>query len=127
MTLAWKVTELSKLNEIRRNLLCSIKVLLTKVDRQNSMTEENIASQLKVTRHKLVELGIQESRSLSVFQIRADTTYMYVQFESYESEENDYNDYTSMYVNFNLGAILLHTITFPLCFNLGLLLYCSVT
>ena len=42
------------LNEIGRNLLCGIKVLLTKVDRQNSLTEENIVSQLKVTQQKLV-------------------------------------------------------------------------
>ena len=48
MTLAWQVKELSDLNEIGRSLFSSIKVLLSKVDRQNSLTEENIPSQLKV-------------------------------------------------------------------------------
>ena len=42
--LAWKVKELSELNKIGRNLFSSIKVLLSKVDRQNSMTEGNIPS-----------------------------------------------------------------------------------
>lgn len=54
MTLAWKVKELSELNESGRDLFSSINALLTKVDRQNSLTEENIPSQLKVTRQKLV-------------------------------------------------------------------------
>ena len=44
MTLAWKVKELSELNEIGRDLFSNIKALLTKVDRQNSLTEENILS-----------------------------------------------------------------------------------
>ena len=54
MTLAWQVKELNDLNEIGRSLFSSIKVLLSKVDRQNSLTEENIPSQLKVFRQKLV-------------------------------------------------------------------------
>ena len=54
MTLVWQVKELSDLNEIGRSLFSSIKVLLSKVDRQNSLTEENISSQLKVFRQKLV-------------------------------------------------------------------------
>ena len=54
MTLVWQVKEFSKLNEIGRSLFSSIKVLLSKVDRQNSLTEENIPSQLKVFRQKLV-------------------------------------------------------------------------
>lgn len=52
--MAWKVKELSELNEIGRDLFSSTKVLLTKVDRQSSLTEENIPSQLKVIRQKLV-------------------------------------------------------------------------
>ena len=49
MTLAWKVKELSELNEIGRNLFSSIKVLISKLDRKrNSLTEENIPSQWKV-------------------------------------------------------------------------------
>ena len=54
MTLVWQVKELSDLNEIGRSLFSSIKGLLSKVDRQNSLTEENISSQLKVFRQKLV-------------------------------------------------------------------------
>ena len=48
MTLVWQVKEFSDLNEIGRSLFSSIKVLLSKVDRQNLLTEENIPSQLKV-------------------------------------------------------------------------------
>ena len=54
MTLVWQVKEFSELNEIGRSLFSSIKVLLSKVDRQNSLAEENIPSQLKVFRQKLV-------------------------------------------------------------------------
>ena len=63
ISLAWKVKELSELNEIGRNLCGSIKTLVTKVDRQDALPEENIPSQVaeirkltnfikNVTRHR---------------------------------------------------------------------------
>ena len=53
MTLAWKVKELSDVDEVGRDLFSNIKALLTKVVKQNSLTEENIPRQLKITRQKL--------------------------------------------------------------------------
>ena len=47
-----------ELNKIGTNLFSSIKVLLSKVDRQNWQIEENIPSQLKVIWQKLVNKGV---------------------------------------------------------------------
>lgn len=53
MALAWKIKVLTELNEIGRNLFGSIKVLITNFDRQDTLSEENVPSQLAVTRQKL--------------------------------------------------------------------------
>ena len=45
--------ELSELNEIGRNLCGSTKTLVTKVDRQDALPEENIPSQVAEIRKKL--------------------------------------------------------------------------
>ena len=54
MDLAWRLKELNELDQIGRNLLGSIKVLITKIDRRGTLSEENIPSQLTMTRQKLV-------------------------------------------------------------------------
>jgi len=47
ITLAWKVKELSELNEIGRNLFGSTKALVTKVHRQDVLPEETYLARLQ--------------------------------------------------------------------------------
>jgi len=49
MLLAWKVKELSELNEIGKNLFCTINGLITETSKQTTLPEDNITRQLSVT------------------------------------------------------------------------------
>ena len=53
MSLAWKVKELSELNEIRRNLFHTMNGLITEISKQSTLPEDNIPRQLSVTKQKL--------------------------------------------------------------------------
>ena len=66
-----------------------------------------------------ISRNIQESKPLSVFQIRADAICM-SKFSCMNLKRMiAMITPQCSYVSFNLGAILMHTNTFPLCFTLG--------
>ena len=54
--LAWKIKELTELNETGRQLFSEIKLLKDKIQRDNLETEGNIPSQLQSVRQRLVTL-----------------------------------------------------------------------